>query len=304
MKKLISLIASLSLMATMVTPAFAAEIANNAPVTETVFTEISAEEFEQDWVGEPLPAGQTAYLVEVTTTGLDLSSVRSGSTAAAKKKRDGVLLMMAEYELKFDSTENVAGVYGVDGITNFTTEEKKAFCSVVYDGAPSAYPQTTDTATAAVTAEDAYVTAFVVTTTGTVTGKVVSSYKISSFTANSQTGTQDYTDDLGNIAYTVNGETGTTVTLGSVTPPPPVQDIIVANKMTLPSGLSWDVTINNYAPAKTYTATFTATGEADKVHDLNFSAVAEATEGASFGFAALLKLKTEKTNVELAVTKN
>lgn len=323
MKKIISLIASVAMLATVFTSVSAAEIANNAPVTETTVTEITAEEFENDWVGEALPDGQKAYLVEATATGLDLSSVRSGSTAAAKKKRTGVLLMMAEYELKFDSVENVAAVYGVDGIATFTSEEKKAYALALFNDAPTAYPTTTDTATAAVTATDAYVTAFVVTTTGPVTGNVVASYKISSFEANAGTGTQDYTNAIGNVGYTVNGEEGTAVALGEeggddpIVPDPEPKEMEITvdpDRFDLDvdgdkeaDGYAWEVLVTNYDSTKTVSAKFTdaetgaTRGAKEKTEITGLAPIAEAN-GGSVSFVALLQLSQFRSvNLEIVV---
>lgn len=309
MKKIISLIASVAMLASMATSVFAAEIANNAPATETTVTEISAEEFENDYVGEALPAGEKAYLVEATVTGLDLSSVRAGTTAAAKKKRTGVLLMMAEYELKFDSLDNVSAVYGVDGIATFTSEEKKAYALALYNDAPTAYPQTTDSASAAVTAEDAFVTSFVVTTTGDVTGSVVASYKISSFDSNTGTGTQDYTNAIGNVTYTVNGEAGNEVSFVAAggEDEEKVTEVVTSDKIDLEAadgvkGAAWDVTIKNFDSAKAYMATFTNldNGEVRRGYsdEIDVSAFAETTGDVSF--AVIMKLLTV-TNVGLDI---
>jgi hypothetical protein len=310
MKKIISLLATIAMMATMVTSVSAAEIDNNAPVTETVITEITAEEFESDWVGEALPEGQKAYLVEATATGLDLSVVRAGSTAAAKKKRTGVLLMMAEYELIFDSVDNVAAVYGVDGIAGFTSEPKKAYAIALGTNTiTGAYPTTTDTATTAVTAEDAYVTAFVVTTTGPVNGTVKASYKVSSFDSDSQTGTKDFNNELGNVAYTVNGEAGKAVTLGAAggEDEEKVTEVVTSDKIDLEAangvkGAAWDVTIKNFDSEKAYMATFTNldNGEVRRGYsdEIDVSKFAETTGDVSF--AVIMKLLTV-TNVGLDI---
>jgi hypothetical protein len=238
-----------------------------------------------------------------------LSSVRAGTTAAAKKKRTGVLLMMAEYELKFDSLDNVSAVYGVDGIATFTSEEKKAYALALYNDAPTAYPQTTDSASAAVTAEDAYVTSFVVTTTGDVTGSVVASYKISSFESNSGTGTQDYTNALGNVSYTVNGEAGNVVSLAAEggEDEEKVTEVVLSDKIDLEAadgvkGAAWDVTIKNFDSEKAYMATFTNldNGEVRRGYsdEIDVSKFAETTGDVSF--AVIMKLLTV-TNVGLDI---
>lgn len=90
----------------------------------------------------------------------------------------------------------------------------------------------------------------------------------------------------------------------------PLADIIVTpvaddgNVISL--GKAWDVNFK-YEAAKAYTATFTDLDEADEakktlVRELDFSGIAEWTDGSRYSFVTLLK--TEKTNVELAVTNN
>lgn len=75
---------------------------------------------------------------------------------------------------------------------------------------------------------------------------------------------------------------------------------IVGNRYDLDDGFAWDVQVNKYQPAKTYTATFTdVTSSEKKVNDFDFSQYVEAQADATFGFVALLK--TAKTNVTLSV---
>lgn len=308
MKKIISLIASVAMLASMATSVFAAEIANNAPAVETTVTEISAEEYENDWVGEVLPAGEKAYLVEITADGLDLSSVRSGGTAVNKKKRDGVLLMYASYKMNFDNLENVTGVYSIEGFTANSSVEKTLNGMKNYDDVTLAYPVSSNDNDDVVTANSVAIHTYVVTTCGEVVGTPVAQFKISSFAKSSQTGTQDFTDALGNITYTVNGEAATTVTFGKEEViDPPTTEVVLSDKIDLEAadgvkGAAWDVTIKNFDSAKAYMATFTNldNGEVRRGYsdEIDVSKFAETTGDVSF--AVIMKLLTV-TNVGLDI---
>lgn len=307
MKKIISLLATIAMMATMVTSVSAASIAANAPVVDTAIVELTADSFENEWVGEALPAGEKAYLVDINVSGLDLEMACAGKTNVLKKKRSGVGLMYAGYELKFDSTDNIGAVYTMDGIAGGSSIEKTVNSIFLATKPTEAYPTIADGA-AATPATDAFIYQFVITTKGEVTGTPVAELKISEFASDTQTGTQEFTDALGNISYTVDGEAATTVTFGKEEViVPPTTEVVLSDKIDLEAadgvkGAAWDVTIKNFDSEKAYMATFTNldNGEVRRGYsdEIDVSAFAETTGDVSF--AVIMKLLTV-TNVGLDI---
>lgn len=308
MKKIISLIASIAMLATMVTSVSAAAIANNNPVVDTSFVELTAAEFENDWVGEALPDGQKAYLVDVNVSGLDLEVAPAGTTNVLKKKRTGVVLMYAGYELRFDSTDNIAAVYSMDGIGTPSSAEKTAKALFTPGGAPTGYPTIADGA-AKQAATEAFVYQFVITVTGEVTGTPVAEFKVTQFDKDVSVDSQNYGADKDKKpSYTVNGEAATTVTFGAEQggEEPAETEVVVSEKIDLESngviGAAWDVTIKNFDSAKDYMAKFVdaESGEerigGEKAIDV--SEFAE-TEG-DLGFAVIMRLTTAR-NVALSI---
>lgn len=304
MKKLISIIASLSLAATMVAPVFAAELANNNPVIETTFVEITAEQFEQDWVGEALPDGHKAYLVDVNMTGLDLSNACAGTTNVLKKKRTGVLLMAAGYGIDFDSKENIGAVYTMDGVAGGHTDPTTVEAGFLATKSTEGLPTIADGA-AATTATDVFVYQFVITTKGTVTGTTRGSGKITVVTSDAQGESLTlYKEDL---SYTVNGVETNAITFGATEEPEEPKDIIISDPMNLVTengdiGTAWDVTINNFDDAADYVAIFTDVDDnttRDGGQVIKF--VAEVKDG-SIAFATILN-QSQARNVSLNIEK-
>lgn len=302
MKKLISIIASLSLAATMVAPVFAAELANNKPVVETTFVELTAEQFEQEWVGEPLETGYKAYLVDVNMTGLDLSNECAGKTNVLKKKRTGVLLMNAGYEIVFDSKANLGAVYTMDGLAGGHMDPQTVKAAFVPSKSTEGYPTIADGA-AATTATEAFVYQFVITTKGTVTGTTKGEAKVTQFNSDAIVGEPAtfYAEDL---SYTVNGAKTNAITFGEPIPDP--DPIVWTDRMDLEAGelkgAAWDVTIKEFDSTKTYVATFTNTANAADVKTLDMDlSYFEGEDGAEVGFVALLKLNKDRV-VDLKVT--
>lgn len=308
MKKIISLLATIAMMATMVTSVSAAAIANNAPVVDTTVVELTAAEFENDWVGEALPAGEKAYLVDINVSGLDLEMACAGKTNVLKKKRSGIGLMYAGYAINFDSTDNIGAVYTMDGIAAGSTVEKTVNSVFLATKATEAYPTVADGGAAA-TATEAFIYQFVITTKGEVTGTPVAQFKVTQLDQDSSVDTKDIIGDL--ITYTVNGEAATTVTFGKEEggeiDPPAETEVVTSEKIDLVAedgvkGAAWDVTIKNFDSAKAYMATFTnldtdevRRGQADEI---DVSKFAETTGDVSF--AVIMKLLTV-TNVGLDI---
>lgn len=305
MKKLISLIASIAMLASMVTSVSAASLlANNKPVVGSTVTELTAEQYEYDWVGEPLPAGQKAYVVDVDLSGLDLDNVASGTTNLLKKKRTGTLLMYASYELKFESMANVVSIMSVDGLATPTTEENKALAILSYNSATTGYPTTVDgdpnTGVVTETAKklEGKLYQFLVVVKGEVVATPYSEVKVTYFEKDVSKDTLNFgASEAQQASYTVNGKAATTITFGV-----PEENIVVGDRYDLASGYAWDVTINKFEEAHTYTATFTD-GDDTKVNDFNFENIAEVEQGAKVSFVALLKAITKtRPNVKLNVT--
>lgn len=307
MKKIISLLATIAMMATMVTSVSAASLANNAPVVETTVTKLTADEYYNDWMEEDLPEGQTAYLVEVSASGLDLSSVRSGSSATKKNRRNGVILMYAGYKMNFDNLDNVAGVYSIEGFTANSATEKTLNGLKNYDDPAAAYPVSSSTNSTEVTATDLNIHTYIVTVTDDVVGTPVAEFKITEFVESSSVASQNFSDT---IEYTVNGEAATTVTFAADKggeDEEKVTEVVTSDKIDLEAadgvkGAAWDVTIKNFDSAKAYMATFTNldNGEVRRGYsdEIDVSKFAETTGDVSF--AVIMKLLTV-TNVGLDI---
>lgn len=317
MKKIISLLASIAMLATMVTSVSAATLEANNPVFSTVVEEIDADAFETYTDGELLEDGQVAYMISTSLTGLDLS-VKVGGTGSTKEKktRAGLLLAAVDYQIDWDSDVDF---YAED--TDIT--ESDAFCEPL--SGMRAYQAPSDPAdmspiiknseTKTVTADSVYLYSFVVVTDGTtpLQGTVKGGLTLKTFEmgqadngdpVSKQTGLREILP--ANAAYEVNGVAGKTITLGASAP---VENVVVTpvvdTENVITEGKAWNVVINTYDDAKTYKAIFTNLDEEDeakktKEHDLDFSKIGE-IEG-KFTFVTLLK--TLKQNVTLNVTEN
>lgn len=308
MKKIISLLATIAMMATMVTSVSAAEVANNNPVVDTSFVELTADEYLNDWVGEELPEGQKAYLVDINVSGLDLEVACAGKTNVLKKKRTGVSLMYGGYELRFDSTDNIVRVDSMDGIAGGSSVEKTVKALFAPTKATEGYP-TIDDGAAAATATDVMLYQFVITVKGEVTGTPVSEFKVTRFESDASKESQNFGADKDKKpSYTVNGEAATTVTFGKEEViVPPTTEVVLSDKIDLEAadgvkGAAWDVTIKNFDSEKAYMATFTNldNGEVRRGYsdEIDVSAFAETTGDVSF--AVIMKLLTV-TNVGLDI---
>lgn len=310
MKKIISLLASIAMLATMVTSVSAASLAANAPVMDTVVTELTADEYYNDWMGEELPAGQKAYLVELNLGGLDLEVKASGANAATKKKRDGVLLMYTGYALTLDKPENVAAITAIDGLSSAALNGD--FIQVEYgpSNAAAAYPSTNDGVVAPVTADSAFISQFVMTTTGDIVGTVSVEAKVTEFIKDESQATLNFgASEAQQVAYAVNGVAGNEVSFVAAggEDEEKVTEVVTSDKIDLEAadgvkGAAWDVTIKNFDSAKAYMATFTNldNGEVRRGYsdEIDVSKFAETTGDVSF--AVIMKLLTV-TNVGLDI---
>lgn len=290
MKKIISLIASIAMLATMASSVFAASVENNAPVVESTVTEVSAEDFNA-MMGMPLENGQKAYMIAVNANGFDLES-KPGTGFGGNAKRTGVVLSTIEYKLVFEDESKFVMAAGMDdGLAPAGTVGLIA--GKMWDSAPAMYPviENTDAAGKQVTATDnLYINTFMLVVSGEVTAKISGEFTVVPVTNNTLGASQVFRNDNNNISYTVNGEPATTITFGKEKP---VENIVVGTRYDLTSGYAWDVTINKYEAAKTYRATF-KDGDETKVNDFNFENIGEVKQDAKVSFVALLKAVTKK----------
>jgi hypothetical protein len=253
-----------------------------------------------------LPAGEKAYLVDVTVTNVDLSSKASGKSGSNKSNRDGVILMAADMYLQVDDPSMVTSVAAMDSGNsnagysadlNDDTIECKFLASTSKQGAP----EVADGVTTAVPADTVLAVEFIVTAKGSfsATVKQEPKLKISNFTAGKAEGvenTLNFGASAANHAtWTVNGEDGSTITFGEKEPEKDIVVVPLEKKLT--HGYAWDVTINKFDTAATYRATFTS-GSESKFQDLT---IAGEAQDAKVSFAAIMK--TTKTNVLLDVAK-
>lgn len=314
MKKIISLIASLAMVATMASSVFAAAVENNAPVVESTVTEVSAADFNS-MMGMPLEEGQKAYMIAVNAKGFDLES-KPGTGFGGNAKRTGVLLSTVEYKLVFEDPSKFVMAAGMDdGIAPAGTVGLIA--AKMWDTAPAMYPviANTDTAGKTVIATDnLYINTFMLVVAGEVNAKISGEFTVVPVTNNTLGASQVFRNDNNNISYTVNGEAATSITFGATATPdpePPVtpeepKDIVISAPMALVAGeakgIAWDVTINNFDSASKYVATFTddADTKRDEGQVIKFEVAAE-TDG-SIGFATILNL-SQARNVSLNIEK-
>lgn len=312
MKKIISLLASIAMLASMAIPVSAAELANNTELNMDVsfVQEVSAEEYP-DWTGEVLEEGYKAYLLDVMASNLDLSSKATSKTGAGKTNRDGVVLMQAGVQINIDDPSKIGTVIAVDGpMGNGATvgavlKDGVIVCEFVAGNSKQSAPNVNDGSTTVVTATEVLTTEIIVTVKGSVTATVTKepTAKVTAFTAGASTDTLNFGAAWENHATsTVNGEAGGSITLGTVTPDPdpePVENIVWTDRMDLEAedlkGAAWDVTIKKFDSAKTYVATFTNTADSTdiKTRDMDLSYFAEAN-GAEVNFVALLKLNKDR----------
>lgn len=297
MKKIISLIASLSLVATMVAPVYAAEMANNAPVVESTMIEHSADEF-YTLSKLTLEEGQKGYSVDVTASGFDLLSVADNEDDGMM--RSGLMVTAAEYKMTFDDESKIVKVKATNKGT-CRAASGKAYCNMNKTSAAEAYPQADDDDTVGVTATTMYINTFYIVTSGEVTADITAEFVIVPFKDDVAGEQKVFRNDQSNISYTVNGVAGNTITFGEEEEE--LADIVIGTRKDLDDGFAWDVDFK-YDTSKKYTAKFTDVNEADeskktKIHDLDFSNLVEWVNGARYSFVTLLK--TERTDVTLVI---
>lgn len=313
MKKIISLLASVAMLASMVTSVSAASIATNSPVASTVIEEIDASYFEE-YTYETLEEGQKAFLVTVAFTGLDLSNVRGGSaTTDEKKTRTGTVFSAGQYEIIWDSEDHIVGIFDEDreepimDPLGVFTQTGTSLCIFNANGIADMLPKASNNNDKVVTAEEIVANSFVVLTDGKpVTGTVKAECVIRQKEMSVRVGILNCGPEQ--IGYSVNGEDTNKVTLpGAATPDPdpePVENIVWTDRMDLTAGelkgAAWDVTIKKFDAAKTYVATFTNTADSTdiKTRDMDLSYFAETT--GEVNFVALLKLNKDRV-VDLKV---
>jgi hypothetical protein len=219
-------------------------------------------------------------------------------------------MMVTELYLEVDDASKVTSVAAMDcgnsnAGYNADIEGNTITCTFLASTSKQGIPEVNDGSTTAVTADSALAVEFIITVKGNVTASINTEpmLKFSNFTAGKAEGvenTMNFGSSAANHAtWTVNGEEGNEITFqGGSVEKDPIE--IVGNRYDLADGFAWDVQVNKYQPAKTYTATFTdVTSSETKVNDFDFSQYVEAQENATFGFVALLK--TGKTNVTLSV---
>lgn len=304
MKKIISLIASVAMLATMVSSAFAASVDNNAPVIESTVTEVSAVDFE-GMMGAPLEEGQKAYMIAVNASGFDLES-KPGTGFGGNAKRTGVLLSTVKYQLVFEDESKFVMAVGMDdGLA--PAGSNGLFAGAAWSTAPTMYPVIANTETAGkqVTANDnVYINTFMLVVSGDVTATIDGEFTVLPVTNNTAGASKVFRNDNNNISYTVNGVAAKTITFGEE--PIPEDEIIWTDRMDLEAGelkgAAWDVTIKEFDSTKTYVATFTNTANAADVKTLDMDlSYFEGEDGAEVGFVALLKLNKDRV-VDLKVT--
>ena len=215
-KKIISLIASISMIATMMT-AFSIEVsAANAPVFDTTITEMSASEYK-DNMGVDLGEGLKAYWAVTSVSGLDLSVKASGTNLATKKLRDGVVAMAMSYTLNFDNVANIAELVYADG--NVVSYDSAANSYKLYMNAndiSQAYPTTTDGNTTAVTATSIdNLGTYLIVVKGDVIATPSAEFKATAITSSALGESEVFQPDQ--ITYTTNGVANSTVKFAGAT---------------------------------------------------------------------------------------
>jgi len=307
MKKIISLIASVAMLATMVSSVFAADINNNAPVVENTVVEVSAEDYAA-MMGASLDAGQKAYMITVNASGFDLQSL-PGTGFGGTAKRTGVLLTTIDYRLNFeDESQLISAVAMDDGLA--PAKPGAVLAAASFSTPPTMYPviANTDTAGKAVAPnENVYINTFLIVTKGEAKANIAAEFIVCPYTNNVAGAQVVYRNDNDNISYTVNGEAATSITFGATEPdpePPVPQDmtVTIGKEFELEAegvqGYAWEVVIANYDSTKTLSAKFIdeATGlprPGKPVTEITGLAAAE-TEG-SIEFVALLKLSAPRS---------